>query len=426
MTHPSGGAKCLPLAAMRKCNLHPCPVDCKLESWSGWSKCSAECGGGVRIRLREVSRAMKNGGKPCAKTKDTVVCNPQGCEKDCELTEWTKWSWCSKDCDGGTRKRMKYVKTPAEGAGHCPDAWHTKRLQYKKCNMKRCKVPEGREVMLCNAKVDVVLLIDGSGSLGSIGWKAEKIMAEKFVDAFTAGSGNGGCPGDFPHPSEKHQNKICYTTEAAAEAGAGGCHEWCTLDAAVGTGCGDAAAKLCGSHAQMSVILYSGPFTWGGVYKCNARNDAPVDMEKDCKVKQVTHFSQDMKGVKDKIAALDWPRGSTLTSLALLTAKAELSLGRKDARSIVVCITDGRPLSYRKTELAAKVVRKLARLVWVPVTRYAPLKYIKEWSTRRWEENVVEVKTFKDLEMPDPVNHLIADICPEHQWGWGGEFSYEQ
>jgi len=287
-------------------------------------------------------------------------------------------------------------------------------------------VPEGREVMLCNAKVDVVLLIDGSGSLGKSGWTAEKIMAEKFVDAFTAGAGNGGCPGDFPHPSGKHQNKICYTTEAAAEAGSGPCHEWCTLDAKVGPGCGDPAAKLCGSHAQMSVILYSGPFTWGGVRQCNAKNDEPVDMEKTCKVKQVTHFSQDMKGVKDKIAALEWPRGSTLTSLALLTAKSELSLGRKDARSIIVCITDGRPLSYRKTELAAKVVRKLARLVWVPVTRYAPLKYIKEWSTRRWEENVVEVKTFKDLEKPDPVNHLIADICPEHQWGWGGEFSYEQ
>merc|ERR1719460_2917124 len=42
LTHPNGGAKCLPLAAIKKCNQHPCPVDCKVGVWSGWSKCSAE------------------------------------------------------------------------------------------------------------------------------------------------------------------------------------------------------------------------------------------------------------------------------------------------------------------------------------------------------------------------------------------------
>merc|ERR1719258_465476 len=31
MAHPNGGAKCLPLAAMKKCNLQPCPVDCKID-----------------------------------------------------------------------------------------------------------------------------------------------------------------------------------------------------------------------------------------------------------------------------------------------------------------------------------------------------------------------------------------------------------
>merc|ERR1719345_528354 len=36
LTHPNGGAKCLPLAALRSCNNQPCPVDCKLAAWSGW------------------------------------------------------------------------------------------------------------------------------------------------------------------------------------------------------------------------------------------------------------------------------------------------------------------------------------------------------------------------------------------------------
>merc|ERR1719213_1545969 len=126
----------------------------------------------------------------------------------------------------------------------------------------------------------------------------------------------------------------------------------------------------------------------------------------------VTHFTKDLKKVKNLITGLKWPKGSTLTSLALLTAKAELALGRKDAHSNVIVITDGRPLSYRGTGIASRIVRKSARLIWIPVTKYAPLKYIKKWATRRWKENVVSVKTFEDLETPDPMNHVVANICP--------------
>jgi len=355
LTHPNGGTKCLPLAAMKKCNLQPCPVDCKVATWSGWSKCSAECGGGVQQRVREVERAMKYGGKPCGSTSQSKACNVKACEKDCELTEWTKWSWCSKDCDGGTRKRQKFVKHAPEGAGKCASRWSPDRLQYKKCNMKRCKVEVNKEVMQCNKSLDILFLIDGSGSLGKTGWKAEIKAAKLFVDAFS------------------------------------------------GTG----------AQAKMSVILYSGPRTWSGVRKCTGKNSKKVDMAKTCKVKMITHFTDDMKKVKDLIGGLSWPQGSTLTSLALQTAKAELSLGRKNSKSIVVVITDGRPLSYRNTGLASRNVRKSARLVWVPVTRYAPLKYIKRWATRRWQENVVQVKSFKALEKPDPVNHVIANICPD-------------
>jgi len=207
----------------------------------------------------------------------------------------------------------------------------------------------------CKEKLDIVFLLDGSGSLGAKGWKAEMKAAQTFVDVFS------------------------------------------------GTG----------AQANMAVILYSGPRTWGGVYKCFGRNRARVDQEKVCKIKTVTHFTNDMKKVKKQVAGLTWPKGGTLTSLALMRAKSELSLGRKDAKSIVVVITDGRPLSYRATWYASRYVRKFARLVWVPVTRYAPLRRIKRWATRRWQENVVVVKTFADLEKVDKINSVVANICPK-------------
>merc|ERR1719240_1835511 len=201
--------------------------------------------------------------------------------------------------------------------------------------------------------MDITLLIDGSGSLGKTGWKAEIAAALHTVDAF------------------------------------------------VDSG-----------KAEMSVILFSGPRTWGKCKKCIGKSAASVNME-ECGIKTVTHFTDDLKKVKQLITGLEWPRGATLTSLALMTAKAELPLGRKDANSNVIVITDGRPLSYRRTELASRMIRKSSRLLWVPVTKYAPLKYIKSWATRRWQENVVKVNSFGDLEKPETITHIVANLCPK-------------
>jgi len=355
LTHPDGGSKCLPLAAMRSCNNQPCPVDCSLKEWSGWSKCSAQCGGGVTQRLREVKVAMKYGGKSCGKTSETKACAVAACEKDCELSDWTKWSACSKDCDGGTRKRLKFITKESEGAGHCADEWSLKRLQYKQCNMHRCEALEVDKPLACNASLDIILLIDGSGSLGKEGWEAEITAAKFFIGSFEASG-----------------------------------------------------------KANMAVILFSGPRTWSGVSKCTGKSGAKVSLEQ-CGIKTVTHFTEDLAKVGQLVSGLTWPQGSTLTSLALMTAKAEMALGRADEHTIVVVFTDGRPLSLRKTTQASRAIRKAARLVWVPVTKFAPLKQIKKWATRRWQENVVKVDSFGELKKPAVVTHIIADICPKKE-----------
>merc|ERR1740138_1356664 len=115
--------------------------------------------------------------------------------------------------------------------------------------------------MTCNRTIDLILLLDGSGSLGKAGWKAEMVAAQFTVDAY--------------------------------------------IDS---------------GKANMAVILYSGPRTWSGVGKCTGKNAKNVDME-ECGIKTVTHFTDDLKQVKQLITGLDWPQGSTLTSLALMTAK---------------------------------------------------------------------------------------------------------
>mmetsp|Transcript_31881 Transcript_31881/g.50874 ORF Transcript_31881/g.50874 Transcript_31881/m.50874 type:complete len:308 (-) Transcript_31881:71-994(-) len=297
---------------------------------------------------------MKYGGHPCGKVSETVACNNQACEKDCELSDWTKWSKCSKDCDGGTQKRQKFIKVESEGAGKCADEWSVKRLEYKQCHMHRCDTQSVDAPLGCNRTLDVIMLIDGSGSLGKAGWEAEMVAAHSFINAFKVGDGK----------------------------------------------------------VNMAVILFSGPRTWSGVYKCTGKSKTTVPLSQ-CGIQTVSHFTTDLKKIDNLVTGLNWPMGSTLTSLALMTAKAEMALGRSDVHSVVVVITDGRPLSYRKTWLAARDIRKVARLLWVPVTKYAPLKHIKQWATRRWQENVVKVDDFKELESPAVVTHIIANICPK-------------
>jgi len=366
LTPAKGGAKCLPLTAMKGCNHKPCPVNCKLEAWSGWTKCSSKCNGGLTQRVRDVDRAARSGGRPCAETTEAKACNNHACEKDCDLSEWTQWTGCSKDCDGGSQKRQRFIQNPAEGAGTCADEWSEKRMQYKKCNMHRCRVPVGQAVPHCNRSFDVILLIDGSSGWGKKGFASEIKASQMFVDAFAGDTGK----------------------------------------------------------ANMAVILYSGPKTWSGVSKCTGESTKKVDMEKTCKIKTLTHFTKDLKKVKQLIAGLEWPGGSALTSLALTTAHSELSLGRPNARSNVVVFTNGDSLSHRKVGLASRVLRKASRLVWVPILRNAPLKDIKAWATRRWQENVVSVPMFSDLEKPDTVTHIIANICPAKTSKRNGKLRY--
>jgi len=72
------------------------------------------------------------------------------------------------------------------------------------------------------------------------------------------------------------------------------------------------AFAVSGGKANMAVILYSGPRTWSGVRKCFAKNKKKVDQAAVCKIKTVTHFTEDLKKVKNLITGLTPPRAVRL------------------------------------------------------------------------------------------------------------------
>jgi hypothetical protein len=349
--YPIGGSVCPPLAATQSCNEDSCPVDCVLEDWTPWSGCSAACGGGVRSKSREVKVTPEHGGDPCGETSKTETCNLQACDVPCELSAWTTWGSCSKKCDGGTLKRVKDIVTPAIGQGFCSHAMSPERLQTKPCNSQPC-INKTSVVMTCVARLDVVLLLDGSGSLGTAGW------------------------------------------EATVKAGA-------------------SLARSMKGDTQLGVVLFSGPTSYRSLWMCTGEIPGTPDMVNDCGIQWVSHFNNNTEDTAKKIEALSFPAKTTLTSLAISTAEMELSLGRADAASVVIVITDGKPLSETSTSRASKSIRNKARLMWVPVGRYVPKKDMRKWASWPWQENVVEVDSFGQLSSPTVLNTVIADMCPD-------------
>jgi len=166
-------------------------VDCVLDDWGGWGSCSADCDGGVQQRTRPVRIEPAHEGLPCGDTTQTQPCNMQSCDANCELTDWSDWSGCSKACNTGTQRHSRDIAVPARGTGTCAKPESHDRLQFIPCNGYPCaELLDGtdRSFVKCASKTDIVVVLDGSGSLGTTGWAQTKEFAERFIGNLEGGS----------------------------------------------------------------------------------------------------------------------------------------------------------------------------------------------------------------------------------------------
>jgi hypothetical protein len=229
-------------------------------------------------------------------------------------------------------ERSKSITEPVIGDGTCPGMRSEERLQEEHCNAFACVRAAGQPNLRCQSKADIILVIDGSGSLGQTGWDASVKAGAALARAFGAGDR---------------------------------------------------------SDVRLAVLLFSYYTQW------------------------VKHFTDNTEECATAIEGLTWPRSLTYTANALNTAGSELSLGRDDAQSIVILLTDGRPMSMRRTRQAARELRRNARLMTIPVTRWAPIAQARSWASNPKEDNFMPLDSFSDLEDPDKIDLIIADVCPD-------------
>jgi len=166
------------------CNTHKCPTDCVVNEWSGWSECSAQCGEGIQQRTRQIVTPEKDDGDKCDALQDERTCEMQSCNQPCVLEDdWTEWSACSKVCNTGFQHRVKEVKIPAKFEGTC-DAPGTVNVNFQE---QECNAIECPSFLVCRSKLDLVLILDGSGSMGELGFDAEKVFAHSLLDRVELG-----------------------------------------------------------------------------------------------------------------------------------------------------------------------------------------------------------------------------------------------
>lgn len=160
----NGGASCPSLKTQQKCGTDLCPVDCIVTEWTAWTKCNKACGGGTQTRSRAVRSASAHGGVVCPATSERQSCNIESCDQDCQLSDWTAWSTCSRVCrvseksPAGVSHRKRAVLAAASGEGSCPAGDADERLHQRDCNTGLCPAN-----FTCSPdNQDIIVMIDGS------------------------------------------------------------------------------------------------------------------------------------------------------------------------------------------------------------------------------------------------------------------------
>jgi len=338
------GTPCPPLTIARPCGQRRCPQNCELSEWSGFSQCTRKCGGGVESRSRTTERLAKYGGEACDVLQESRPCNSGACDQDCELGDWTSFSGCSKACNTGYMTRSRSVKMPAQGRGYCAKPDDQERLEKKSCNSHRC---DGDEE--CLSKIDLVIALDSSGSVTEKGFEVLK----NFSVALT-----------------KRVKTSAYGRDAA----------------------------------RLGVVQFGN----GRLSKDYVVTDAKV----------VSMLSADPAQVAHEIHAIPWQKGFTNMAQGIVKAKLLLTRSKRaDAENVVILVSDGRPSFKMQTDNAVKALRETARLIVVHVQAFPTgtiVERMKGYASYPWQVNYIHVPGKKALKnrLEEFATRVVVKACP--------------
>eukprot|EP01002_Notosolenus_urceolatus_P009062 NODE_33_length_3365_cov_20.073884_g25_i0.p1 GENE.NODE_33_length_3365_cov_20.073884_g25_i0~~NODE_33_length_3365_cov_20.073884_g25_i0.p1 ORF type:complete len:1091 (-),score=159.40 NODE_33_length_3365_cov_20.073884_g25_i0:93-3275(-) len=138
------------------CNTQGCVQDCQFSEWTTWTTCSKSCGTGSMQRTRYVTAQATGGGAACPTSQssslvDSMPCNTQICTEDCVVSEWAEWSPCSEPCGYGVKSHSRTVLQEQQGFGQsCPALSETSPCNAGPCK-EECRIGQWEAQGECSA-----------------------------------------------------------------------------------------------------------------------------------------------------------------------------------------------------------------------------------------------------------------------------------
>lgn len=129
---------------VQRCELQACggaAANCSMAPWGQWIGCNHQYPTQA-MRSRLIATPASGGGTACSSQLKEV----KGCDKTatsglvCALSEWSEWTACDKQCDGGQQSRSRVLKNPS-GTGACIQSMTESIREVRGCGTGTCWKP---------------------------------------------------------------------------------------------------------------------------------------------------------------------------------------------------------------------------------------------------------------------------------------------
>jgi hypothetical protein len=324
------------------------------------------CAGGVQNMTRNVIQ-NESLGAACPAELLTKTCGEFPCAINCAQTDWSEWGKCSKECGGGLQQRARNTLTqPDNGGEECGPGSDVQDCNVASCD-RDCEISDWTVWGPCSKACN-------SGT------------QERIKEEISPKVANGE---ECAHHMDatRYEQQTCNDLECPLAP-------TCVANQDVVL-----AVDVSGSLKQEgfdTMMTFVKDLT--SLYHLGEGKTKIGVLEYSKEGKIVAPLQNSMDELVPMLDKITFQRGVTDMAQGLSLAKTILMEGRKNASSVVILLTDGKPSFKFATTKAAQELRDSGvRLVIVPIFTYGDPEFMNELCSDPVEDNVLPINGLEVL-----------------------------